>query len=313
MPLAVCVSEDATRTVGKIVYDQSSNKLIGFSLPLNSQGMPETDSFLARSASEIEQHFLNENNFVSTMAYTIMAQPLAENIPPFTLTLYCTDNKFKADSVMSRWAFVTNKLAENGITGYCYASDGDTRLLRSMKILSGIGRPYILNENDDDENRFDCPWFSWNPISTSEPTIQPVFVQDATHIAGKLSSRILRESSILPFGIGTVSKTHLKYLIDKVSKDKHFLTSTDIEPLDRQNFLSAQKLCDQRTRDCLKKYVPGTESTVMYLKLMNAAITPMLDPKMTVCNRMLRIWRSWLLKYPKSKRRKNQKQKVDEK
>lgn len=318
LPLAVCVSEDVTRTVGKIVYDQSSNKLVGFSLPLNDRGMPETDSFFARSAFEIEQHFLDEDNSISTMAYTIMAQPLAENIPPFTLTLYATDNKFKADSVISRWRFITKELAEKGIRAYCYASDGDSRLLRSMKILSGIGIPDVLSDNDgDDERIFYSPWFSSKPINTSDHLLHPVFFQDTTHIATKLRNRLLRESSILPLGRGIVSKTHLKYLIDKVSKDKHFLTSTDVEPTDRQNFLSAQKICDQRTQDCLKKYVPGSESTVIYLKVMNAVISSMLDPKMAVNDRIsnlwyavfvLRIWRSWLLQYPKLKPKKKSKE-----
>lgn len=48
LPLVVSLSEDITRMVGKICYDPKSNKLVGFSLPLNDDGMPTTELFLAR-------------------------------------------------------------------------------------------------------------------------------------------------------------------------------------------------------------------------------------------------------------------------
>lgn len=60
----------------------------------------------------------------------------------------------------------------------------------------------------------------------------PFCFQDFIHILTKARNRVLRPSAILPFGNGTVSKTYLKYLIDRVSKDKHGLTATDIDPQD---------------------------------------------------------------------------------
>lgn len=94
LPLIVSISEDGTRMIGKICYDPHTNKLVGFSSPLDDDGMPKIDHFMARNAAEIEAHFLDEKNTISTIAYAIMVQPLAENVNLFTLTLFSTNNKY---------------------------------------------------------------------------------------------------------------------------------------------------------------------------------------------------------------------------
>lgn len=114
--LIVCVSEDGTRMIGKVCYDPHSNKLVGFSLPLKDDGMPNTNNFMARNVGEMETHFLEENNSVSTIAYTIMAQPLAENVYPFTLTLFSSNNKFTFKDVLSRWIFIRQELGKKVLT-----------------------------------------------------------------------------------------------------------------------------------------------------------------------------------------------------
>lgn len=53
----VWISEDATRITGRIQYDSATNELIGFVLPLSSNGMPLRGIYPARSAKEIEDHF----------------------------------------------------------------------------------------------------------------------------------------------------------------------------------------------------------------------------------------------------------------
>lgn len=53
----VWISEDATRITGRVQYDSATNELIGFVLPLSSNGMPLRGIYQARSAKEIEEHF----------------------------------------------------------------------------------------------------------------------------------------------------------------------------------------------------------------------------------------------------------------
>lgn len=151
VPLKVWISEDATRMIPKINYDSNTNQLVGFNLPLNKKGMPITNTYMARNANEIESHFLNDNNSVSSMAYTIMASPLSEKQPPFCLTLFGTDNKFNFKDVLNRWFYIKDKLKENGISNYGNSSDGDSKCLKAMKIASRIGQ-----KSED----FDCKWYS---------------------------------------------------------------------------------------------------------------------------------------------------------
>lgn len=108
LPLVVCISEDGTRMISKVCYDPRTNKLVGFVLPLNENGMPITNKFMARNVLEIESHFLNTS--ISTIAYVIMAQPPVENTPPFVLTLFSTDNKFTSLDVLHRWTYITTQL-----------------------------------------------------------------------------------------------------------------------------------------------------------------------------------------------------------
>jgi len=46
-PKIVSIGEDATRVINKVQYDVESDKLVGFVLPCNEYGLPQSDSFIA--------------------------------------------------------------------------------------------------------------------------------------------------------------------------------------------------------------------------------------------------------------------------
>lgn len=290
LPLKISLSEDATRIIGKVSYDPATNQLIVFALPIDKNGMPIKFSFPARSASEIQSHFLNKSNVVSSTAYVQMAQPIDENASPFCLMIYLIDNTFTADNVLKRWRFQASKLKEKGITINNIATDGDSKPLLAMKILSKIGQ--------SDKEYFDCEWYACGGY------VETTFVQDTIHIITKLRNRLLTCSRIYPIGLNIVSKSHLQYLIENISKDKHLLTSYDIEPKDKQNYLSAEKICSENTIKCLIEYVPGSEATVTYLKAMRGVLLAFSDDNLHSTERiyqiwkavfLFRAWRSWLL------------------
>lgn len=294
LPLKVSLSEDATRITAKVSYDPTTNQLIGFVLPLDENGMPIKFSFPARSVSEIHRHFLNPSNVVSSTAYVQMAQPLEENSAPFCLMIFLIDNTFTADNVLKRWRFQASKLKEKGITINNMSTDGDPKALLAMKVLSKIGQ--------QDRSYFDCEWFSCGGF------VETTFIQDIIHILTKLRNRLLMCSRVYPIGYKIVSLSHLKYLIENVSKDKHLLTSYDIEPKDRQNYVSAEKICSDNTIKCLIDYVPGSEATVLYLKAMRGVQLAFLDGNLQSTERiyhmwsavfLFRAWRSWLLQSEK--------------
>lgn len=297
LPLVVSLSEDATRITAKVSYDPHTNQLVGFALPLDQNGMPVPFSFPAKHANQIQKHFANPSNFISSTVYVQMAQPLQENCPPFTLMLFLTDSTFTAYNILKRWQFQALELKKKGIKIENIATDGDARPLKVMKCLSRIGRT--------DLSYLNCEWFSCGG------EVETTMTQDMTHIITKARNRLLTCSRIYPIGTKIISSTHLKTLIDSVSKDKHLLVRSDIEPKDRQNFLSAEKLCSKKVRQCLSDYVPGSEGTVLYLKTMDGVLNAYMNIKIKSTERIFlmwysvfffRAWRSWILNSDKTKK-----------
>lgn len=290
LPLRISLSEDATRITAKISYDPVTNQLVGFAIPLDDNGMPIPFSFPARNVREIQKHFLNTANFVSSSVYVQMAQPLDPNAAPFCLMMYLIDNKFTACNTLKRWKFQADVLKRVGIKIENISTDGDSRPMKVMKYLSKIGQT--------NRSYFDCEWYSCGEAA------ETTFTQDVTHIVTKAKNRVMLYSRIYPIGHCVISSSHIKYLVENVSKDKHLLTRTDIEPKDRQNFLSAKKICSENTTKCLSKYVPGSEGTVIYMNAIRNVMTAFMDYNIKSEDRIylawysvfiFRGWRSWLM------------------
>ena len=89
-PRVISISEDATRIISRIEYDPSSDKLVGFVLPVDKNCLPLTDTFLATSFEQIEKMFMDESR--STFAYVYMAQSMATGVPPFCLNITGINN-----------------------------------------------------------------------------------------------------------------------------------------------------------------------------------------------------------------------------
>jgi len=153
---------------------------------------------------------------------------------------------------------MTELAANVGIKILGFSSDGDTRLLKAMKIKNSI------------------------------PNSPQSYVQDVVHIATKLRTRILKAGIILPMGDYMVSISHLKSMTEMFSKDKHFLTNTDLNPIDKMNFRSAEKMCSQKVTELLNN-IEGSEATILFLKTMNDVLSSFLDKTISVEERIYRI------------------------
>lgn len=108
-PKKVWISEDASGIVTQISYDPSTNQIVGLVLPTNQTGMPIPYSFCPHTINDIEQFIkLNQK---STLVYLVLAQPLMDNVPPFVLQCFGTDNRFKTEHTMLRWKQTRDQLA----------------------------------------------------------------------------------------------------------------------------------------------------------------------------------------------------------
>lgn len=273
----VCISEDATRIVGKVQYDSKSNQLVGFVLPLNSRtGMPIPFVYPARNSKEIIKHF-NDNNQLSSYLNVIMAQPVA-NVPPFCLAIFGSDNKYSAYDVAQRWNFINEQLAEVDVKALTFASDSDPKFNSAMRSLAQLGYKTFID------------WFSCCGFIDG-----PFFFQDIIHIATKLRNFFLRtiyDIRTLPFGKLFIRIEHIYELLHMFTKDKHQLTPSTLNPSDRQNFKSVLRLCDQKVTTLLKDHVEDSEGTIQFLQIIRDVVDSFLNPVLTPLQRIRKIWYS---------------------
>lgn len=107
-PRFIWLSEDATVIVPKVTYDPSTNQIIGLLLPTDKNiGCPKPLSFSAEDAETIKSHLLTER---STTVNLVMAQPLDEEVQPFILQVFGSNNRFDLKNVIRRWKYTEAEL-----------------------------------------------------------------------------------------------------------------------------------------------------------------------------------------------------------
>lgn len=291
-PLWVALSEDATRIENRLQYDSRTNQIIGFCLPMDSNGMPIPLHFKARTASEIVKHFSSDipvANFVNAL----IAQPLG-TASSFCLLIYGTDNQNTADVISKRWTYVNEMLKKVGIGVLSMSTDSDPKYNAAMRKNSNLGK-----DSNDSSGLFKCG-------KNFEP---PFNFQDYPHIGTKLRNFLLttiEEPEKLPFGDYFIQQQHLQYILEHFYKDEHLLTATDLNPADRMNFHSAQKICSDRIIKLLE-HVEESKGTALFLQIMADSIAAFDDKMLSPLERVeklwhavfiTRIWRNFILNTP---------------
>lgn len=254
IPPVVALSEDLTRLTGVVQYDVRTNSLMGFALPIHQgTGMPIPFSFKAWSAGEIIQHFERQNS-IGNFVNVVVAQPLA-NVAPFCLLLYATDTKYTSLDVSNRWDYIVKNLAEAGVEVLILSTDSDPKYNSSQRRALKLGEKCPLFP---DKDCFSC--------GISEETI---YGQDTEHIGTKLRNQILKTKEKprkLAFGKKYfVRMSHLEFLVENFSKDQHQLKPSVLNPIDRMNYSSVLRICNQKVIDLLKIHVKNNTGTVTYL------------------------------------------------
>lgn len=284
----VTLSEDATRIVGRVQYDSFTNQIVGFVTPINKEnGLPISFAYPARNVHEIIGHFEKKNQ-ISPLVNVIMAKPVGvHSTPAFCLLLYGTDNKYTAEDVCKRWKDIVQTLKSIGITVLLISSDSDPRYNTAMKQLSQLGKSsrMLCNEN----------WFSCGDWESHVDDEYPIFIQDTPHIATKLRNFFLKTRNVprmLPFGNYFIEQSHLKKIIVSHSKDLHNLSPMVLDPVDKQNYDSAVRMCDKKVTDLLCNTVDDSNATIKFLQIMRFIIESFMDESLTPLQRVYKIWYS---------------------
>ena len=303
-PLVVSIGEDATRLVRRIDYDPETNRLVGFVLLCNEQGLPICDSFLAISFERMEQIF--QNNKPAPYAFVYMAQPLQNNVPAFCLACVGSDNKFSAELVLNRWQCIVSECSKRNIAVASFGADGDSREMKAMQISTGllsskaspllsISPTHLLKKNSIPKE-----WHSWFAVSI--PT-SVAYVQDIVHVAVKLKSRLIRPSILLPMGNYVAGIHHIRVMYNSFGKDEHGLKEGDFNHRDKQNYDAVLHLTSKSIFTILSQ-IPDAKATGVYLEIIWCVIDSYLDKELNALDRIelawyavffVRYWRHWLL------------------
>ena len=99
-------------------------------------------------------------------------------------------------------------------------------------------------------------------------------VQDSLHLGYKFKNRIYESTKEIIMGHHFVSRAHLQILIDmpNLGRNDHQLTQTDVasdKSHEKMNTKATAKICQPLIVELLKKHVPGSEGTQLYLRLIN--------------------------------------------
>ncbi|XP_055714295.1 uncharacterized protein LOC129808541 [Phlebotomus papatasi] len=284
--------------------------------------MPIKDEFKVYSARDVKR---SVEKTVASQINVVMARPLSINSPSFVLMAYGTDQKFNYESVMRRWEFIVLRLRQLGIEVLGFSSDGDSRLLKAMRIsgniptelpflddfcgwdfFNGTLKPVVAEQHmnsirkhyarpagyiyqSQGSNITDLTHNRLHPITgnSSPPVIN--CVQDTVHIGGKLKNRLLYRE---PMTLGDIQITsaHLLQLIESSNVSEHGITQSEIQTKDHMNYKIAEKLIDEKLITALKNNVPGSDGTVFYLNLMRLIRNSFDAPNISPSARLYDIW-----------------------
>ncbi|XP_065074604.1 uncharacterized protein LOC135698522 [Ochlerotatus camptorhynchus] len=274
-PLSICWSEDATRISGGVEYRSDTDQLSGLVATLDSNtGLPIKGLFNCSTPQQIIKHI---RNYPIAMNVELgMAQPMATGAAPFCCLYYCTDNRFDTESVTKKWHHIKRELQKAEIQVVCKATDGDTRFIRAM-----IDEMEFNKSNDHSFGE----WFASN---------NSICVQDPTHLANKLRTRLMKASKQLLLGNYNVSRIHLLELITTVSKDKHGLCMSDIDEKDKMKFKPVEKMTEVRVISCLSQ-IPNSNGTATLLRAIGDIMSSYMDEKLSPLQKVYNIWHSLFL------------------
>lgn len=112
------------------------------------------------------------------------ALPLTREAAPYVIYHACSNNQFDYNDVLKRWAYTESLLKRHGITVLANASDGDSRLMKAMRIRAGFDRPCSPST-----------WGPWFRVDCFSKT--PINVQDMIHTINKFRNRMLKGDMII--------------------------------------------------------------------------------------------------------------------
>jgi hypothetical protein len=183
-----------------------------------------------------------------------------------------------------------------------HASDGDSchRQLMLQDYTSSSG------------NRYAIPWDGWllSGCLGEDGSVQGLHDQDYIYNGKKLVNPLDSPVKVLQLGGDLLALEHVGLVYNRFTFDEHGLRAEDVQRSDRQNWASAQQLCQLKVRNCLEKlrtcpkvHQERCLGILMYLEICSNYIDIFLSESLDLRGRVVlaakvsfffRLWKLWL-------------------
>ncbi|CAF4261615.1 unnamed protein product [Rotaria magnacalcarata] len=268
----VFLPEDCSAIIPRVEYDSTINSFNGFVKPI-ADGKPVKNAFNYQSFEEFKH--LIETKPRANLVSVHLLQPISDSnlyvTPSATVSsVYGTDNKITAIDILKRWLMIYQELHSRNIRVLGFATDGDPKYLRAMRLASNFFLKFLL--------------LGHLGIFLN-PTQLFLFMQDGIHLCTKIRNRLLSPNAQLKMGIFTVLAKHLYQLIKTKNKIDHNLSKSDINVRDKQNFSSCQKVSDDKILNLLLLN-DHYKATFNYLLILNLLVMAYTQPKVCLPTRI---------------------------
>lgn len=188
----------------------------------------------------------------------------------------------------NRRNFLLREFEKRGASAISFASDGDSKYLKSMKNLLNFG---VLNE-------------VFGFLSPCNQNSTDIFFQDPPHKVNNLKNRMFDVGINMYMGTHLVTIRHIQHLVKNRPKNEHLISESDVNSEDRMNFEVVEKISTPKVLELLELHVVDSVGTVTYIKLMRLILDAFVKRDLTHQDRItkaftvlffLRIWRSFVL------------------
>ena len=153
-----------------------------------------------------------------------------------------------------------------------FSTDGDPKYLRAMWLASNFFvKTQTLNIYNDALSfavYIPSNWSLWYFLNSTQIFL---FMQDGTHLCTKIRNRLLSKNTKLKMGTYTVSLKHLYEIIRTTNKIDYGLSKSNLNVGDKQNFVSCQKIADEKVLNLLL-INDHYKATYNYLLVLNLLI-----------------------------------------
>ena len=243
-PIPVILAEDETKVRSRVHYEQRFDTLAGFCGPKDNHICVSNYKPIVGIGDDGYNKILDCFRFdkVGGFARVVMVSPLHDKLPRLVLCVSCTCNCFDSQCVKNQWVKIEKlwdkhcKDVVGPIIGH--ASDGDSRRRQLM----------LVDYKSTDGQRLKVDWPGWvfSAKLDSNGNGMGLHDQDFIHNGKKLINPIDSPVRTLQLGADVVTLTHLGLVYNKFSCDQHGLKLEDTNRKDRQNWASAQRICQKK-------------------------------------------------------------------